>query len=138
VRDALQVTSEGTPEMNRPVARLTSILPFAVILTVVAGCMSPASRAPKEPPPPPLANFTCNRTVAAFLAPTGAKVDQLTDVTVHTEPMAGGDQIAHYVVTARPPTCSDGKLQMVILPDCSVASWKTTPPCRLPELEVAH
>lgn len=112
---------------------IASVIAFATL----AGCASPASRAraPKEPPPPPLETFVCRRTVAAFVAPAGLTTDQLDDVKIRVEPIAGGDQVAHYVVTARPQTCSSGLLVLIILPDCSIDDWETTPPCRLPALE---
>lgn len=115
-----------------------ALLPPLVVLSILAGCASPASqtREAKEPPLPPLSQFTCRRTVQAFLAPAGLTLEQLQDTTVHNEMLAGGDQVAYYRVTTRPQGCSSGALKLVILADCSIDSWQTTPPCRLPALEL--
>lgn len=112
---------------------------FLLVLATLASCASPASttRSAKEPPGPPLTNFPCKRTIDAFIAPAGLKSDQLDDVKIRTESIAGGDQVAYYRVSARPQTCGGGWLDMIILPDCSVDSWRTTPPCRLQALEPA-
>ncbi len=116
--------------------------PLAAVLlafTTLASCASPEStaQAPKAPPPPPLATFACKRTVEAFIAPAGLKPDQLDDVRIRAESVAGGDQVAYYRVSTLPQTCGGGRLDIVILPDCSIDSWRTTPPCRLRELEPA-
>ena len=124
--------------MTIPFCMLRAPLLTLVMVAALAGCASPASQArvPKEPPPPPLAQFACRRTVQAFLAPAGVTLEQLQDTSVYSEPLAGSDQVAYYRVTTRPQGCSGGALKLVILPDCSIDSWQTTPPCRIPGLEL--
>ncbi|NJO55464.1 MAG: hypothetical protein HC834_02895 [Rhodospirillales bacterium] len=109
-------------------------------LTGLPGCTSPASlstAAATRPPPPPLAKFECRSAVEALMAQAGLSLEQLQDIKVQTEPMAGGDQVAYYSLNARPETCASGTLSLRILPDCSIDRWETTPPCRLTRLEPA-
>ena len=134
------------PRLHKKGRRMTTAHPSRVAalvigtLAILAGCTPTTARpgaTPAVAPPSPLAQFPCRRTVEAFVAQADLTPGQLADTRVHREDMAGGDQMAYYVVTTRPQTCTGGELRLVILPDCSIDSWKTTPPCRLPALEPA-
>lgn len=108
---------------------------LAFAASLLAGCASTSAPTQPAQKPPPLANFGCRRGVEAFVAQAGLRLDQLDDIRLAAEPVAGGDQVAFYRLTARPQSCTGGDLRLIVMPDCSVESWRTTSPCRLPNLE---
>jgi hypothetical protein len=102
---------------------------------VIAGCSSAPESA--QAVAKQRAAMPCRDSVAAFLGQGGLRLDQLQAIRVRPEMLAGGEQVAYWQLAARPATCADGRLDLTILPDCSIAGWRTEGGCRVPGLDPA-